>query len=127
MRIPFLLGSLFSFRTRRTGEIDYSPASRWVGTAVHYATGFVFLLIYALVWSMGWLQPDFFGAAAMGVLHGFVGCGIWSLAFRFFPVLAKMDVRQFFIHLFLAHLVFSAVATMMAAAWFNDISGMAPA
>lgn len=118
MRIPYLLGSLFSPRTRTLGEIDFTPPSRCVGTAVHYATGFVFMMVYAFVWSMGWLKANIFGAAALGVLHGFAGCGIWSLVFKFFPVLTKMNVRQFFIHLFIAHLIFAAVATMIVAAWF---------
>ena len=108
-RIPFILGSMFSEKSTAGNLMDYSLRTRIVGTLMHYFTGALFALAFLFSWRREWLDLSVESMFVYGIIIGIAGIVVWRIFFFFHPFAVRINLKKYLFHLFIAHLIFSAV------------------
>ena len=100
---PELLGAVLQGTPPATANL---PA-RIAGWALHYMTGIAFATTYAFVLRLAERQPSLVRALVFGVASGAISIVAWKTFFFFDKKIAKLKDDEYFLQLFLAHIVFA--------------------
>ena len=104
---PQLLAELLQrIATLNKGE------SRVAGWNIHYAVGIMFAILYAKKWKAENKKPTITSGAVLGGLSGILAVLVWHTVFRLHPSPPKIKFKRYFGHLFVAHVIFGALASV---------------
>lgn len=104
---PEILNELVS----KAGIITISPAKNDItGWLLHYMVGFFFSTVYDRIWKKSAIKPNLFSGITFGAISGIFGIMIWNLTFKVHPNPPKVHLKEFYIQLFFAHLIFGYFA-----------------
>ena len=106
-REPQLLGELLR---RLVRDMDQKNANI-IGWNIHYAVGVLFAFFYALIWRRK-RKIGLLSGLVLGGISGLVGILAWRYTFRFHPHPPHTNYKQYYRHLFLAHLFFGVFASI---------------
>src|SRR5690606_29266487 len=76
------------------------------GWGIHYAIGISFMACYSEIWERTGNKPTMASGALLGAANGLVGVTGWNLMFEAHPNPPAKELKPFFGHLILAHVVF---------------------
>ncbi|HZV68437.1 MAG TPA: hypothetical protein VFG10_02805 [Saprospiraceae bacterium] len=82
------------------------------GWSSHLAAGILFTTLYDLIWENTKIKPNLVSGLLFGAASGLVGILIWKISFEAHPHPPIKDLKTYFGHLMLAHLVFGASSAM---------------
>lgn len=101
-REPRILGQLIK---RLPGDTS-QKSSEIAGWAAHYGVGLLFDALYNELWKRGKVKPTVASGALIGAASGLVGIAGWEIAFKVHPNPPAKNLKRYFGHLMLAHVVF---------------------
>lgn len=78
-----------------------------VGWILHYSMGGLWTCVYALLRNKLVTKPSLLRDLAFGVVSGVLGTLIWKWLFRRHPHPPHVRHKQFYVHLFIAHIIFA--------------------
>lgn len=104
---PRVLGTLLE-RVLFTGRRTTEPA----GWLLHYGMGLVFTSAYDFIWRRTGIKPTIKSGLIMGGVSGLVGIGVWDLTFKTHPNPPALNLKRYYGHLILAHLIFGAFTAL---------------
>ena len=64
------------------------------------------------LWETGLIKKNVVNAAALGLLSGLIGIGIWKMALKKHPSLPKIDLTKYFLQLVPAHIILAICETL---------------
>jgi len=79
---------------------------------LHYFIGFIFVLIYHLLWGNNILKLSLLNAVLLGSISGIIGIIGWMIMFRLADYKPNIDFKGYYIQLFFAHIIFGLVAAL---------------
>jgi hypothetical protein len=85
----------------------YAP---YLGWSLHYMIGFGFVLIYTKLWDNNKLKPNLKSGIYLGAISGIMGIVGWLTMFKIHPNPPLINLKNFFILLFFAHIIFGIFA-----------------
>ena len=106
-REPELLNSLI-LRSDRLNI--HPPKNGFPGWVVHYSIGWTFVVIFYLVWEYSPISPGIISGLVMGLVAGLVGITGWKIMFDLSGNPPDIHMRQFHIHILVAHVLFGITA-----------------
>jgi hypothetical protein len=107
-REPVLLAKL----ARRLYPEITEKESLLLGWLLHYSVGCFFTTIYNRLWRKTRLPRSVFTGFMLGGICGFVGIAVWHIVFRFHPRPPRIDLKNYYKQLLIAHLIFGAFAAI---------------
>lgn len=99
---PELLGQLIE----RLPIKSSNQSAQLAGWGIHYAIGISFMACYSEIWKQTGINPTPYSGALLGAVNGLVGVTGWKLMFEAHPNPPAKELKPFFGHLILAHVVF---------------------
>jgi hypothetical protein len=102
-----LLGSLLQGRNPEATDLSAKIA----GWTLHYITGIAFTTTYAFALQLVEKEPSLVKGLVFGVLSGGISIVIWKILFLLDKKIAKLKDDEYFLQLFIAHIVFAVVAS----------------
>lgn len=106
-REPDILGQLI----KRLPLNVSKESSEIAGWCTHYAIGVLFVALYNELWQETYIKPTVTSGAFLGAISGLSGIAGWKGIFEIHPHPPAKDLKKYFEHLFLAHLVFGIFST----------------
>jgi hypothetical protein len=82
------------------------------GWALHYLAGFGFCYVYDRLWKAGKLKPNLLSGMGLGAASGVVGILVWKAVFNLHPNPPAKNLKKYFGHLMVAHVIFGAFASI---------------
>ena len=107
-REPEVLGKLIN-RLPTSGSME---SSQMVGWGMHYTIGILFVACYSELWERTKVKPSLPSGALLGAACGVVGVMGWKLMFEGHPNPPAKNLKPFFGHLLLAHVVFGIFSAL---------------
>jgi hypothetical protein len=107
-REPLVLADLIA---RFSPKIQKSDAAL-EGWALHYLAGFGFSYLYDRLWKSGKVKPTVFSGMLLGAASGVTGILVWKTVFKLHPNPPAKNLKKYFGHLMLAHIVFGAFSSL---------------
>jgi hypothetical protein len=101
-REPEILGQL----VKRLPTDTSKKSADIAGWFAHYTVGTLFVTLYNELWKRKKIEPTFTSGALLGAASGIVGIVGWKLFFESHPNPPAKNLKSYFGHLFLAHIVF---------------------
>ncbi|MBC7407412.1 MAG: hypothetical protein H7339_03400 [Arcicella sp.] len=92
--------------------LQYGTYLGYLAWIIHYIIGFSFVFIYVKLWDNNKLKPNFISGIFLGAITGIIGIIGWYITLRIHPNPPTVNLRNFFILLFFAHIVFGIFATL---------------
>lgn len=87
-------------------------SAKIAGWCLHYAVGISFVTIYNEIWKRKKIKPSLTSGALLGAASGVAGITGWKGVFEVHPNPPAKNLRQFFGHLMLAHIVFGVFCAL---------------
>jgi hypothetical protein len=81
------------------------------GWASHYTIGVMMTLLFEMYKNVSGTKPSFYQTLYFGILIGLLSIGSWKKLFKALLPRRPRFYRQFFIQLFIVHLIFAATVT----------------
>ncbi|MFG4004083.1 hypothetical protein ACHRV1_20735 [Flavobacterium aquidurense] len=78
---------------------------------LHYFIGFLFVVVYHVVWIKNILPVSFLVGFIFGFLSGVIGILGWMFMFKMSDHQPAIDFKGYYFQLLLAHIIFGLVAT----------------
>ncbi len=106
---PVLLCTLF-------GEFNINLSvglKRKLGWMLHFLIGFLFVVVYHVVWAKDILSVSLLSALLLGIISGGIGIIGWVFIFKITRYQTPIDFKGYYIQLFFAHIIFALVATLL--------------
>ncbi len=101
-REPQVLGQLIS----RLPVSVSKESAQVAGWGIHYAIGTLFVVCYIELWHQTKVKPSLTSGTLLGAGSGLIGVGGWKLMFESHPHPPAKNLKPYFGHLILAHIVF---------------------
>lgn len=93
--------------------IDASKESADIaGWLAHYTVGTLFVAIYNELWKRKKIEPGLTSGALLGAVSGLVGISGWKIVFNIHPDPPIKNLKTYFGHLILAHIVFGIFSSV---------------
>ena len=105
-REPVLLNLLLR-RLAYKNKVEADSAAGWIS---HFLAGAAFTTVYEQVWQKQ--KPTLKNSLFLGGVSGLVGIGIWEMAFQMHPNPPRVDRKNYYQQLFIAHLIFGVFAAL---------------
>lgn len=107
-REPLVLADLISrlFPSMRKSDAALE------GWGLHYFAGLMFCYGYHKYWKNNKVKPGVLSGSLLGAVSGGVGILVWKAVFKLHPNPPSKNLKKYFGHLMLAHVVFGAFAGM---------------
>lgn len=103
--------TLLSLLMQKQPRIHISERSGYVwGWVIHFLLGVAFLLFYELLWELTNAPRTFIWSVIFGSVLGVLGIIGWKILFSLVNFLSQFKYKQYYVHIFLAHIVFSVTA-----------------
>jgi len=80
------------------------------GWAIHYGVGLLFVIGYHVIAYLTDIEVTFGYFVLAGTISGLLGIGTWHLVFRGHPNPPTIDLKEFYLQLEAAHIIFGAGA-----------------
>ncbi len=77
-----------------------------IGWSTHYAIGVLFVIFFNELWKETKVKPSFTSGAILGAFSGLAGIAGWQIIFDTHPNPPAKNLKKYFRHLFIAHIVF---------------------
>lgn len=103
-REPEILNELLNGSSFLKVSINQKNAAGWV---IHYSIGTLFTLIFHFLYKNNYFTISLLSGIIFGLLAGIIGVIGWKIMFYFNSNPPKILLKSFFIHLIVAHLIFS--------------------
>ncbi|MCD0467286.1 hypothetical protein [Flavobacterium sp. ENC] len=95
-------------------NIDISSKTKIIlGWFLHYLIGFLFVLVYHLLWYYEFLEISWTVSILFGVISGIIGIVSWIILFEIIPQKPNIDYKGYYIQLLLAHVIFAVSSFMV--------------
>lgn len=107
-REPDVLAQLVK-RLRINISGNNAQVSGWV---MHYAIGVLFIVFYNELWKNKIIKPSLASGSILGTASGLVGVVAWKGMFELHPNPQRKNLKRFFGHLMLAHVVFGVFCAL---------------
>lgn len=107
-REPQVLGQLIE---RLPKSLSKKPA-QIAGWSLHYAIGTSFVAFYNELWKRTKIKPSLASGALLGAASGLIGVTGWKGMFEVHPNPLAKNLKPFFGHLMLAHVVFGVFSAL---------------
>lgn len=101
-REPELLGILI----KRLPISVSKESAQMAGWGMHYAIGILFVVFYSELWDRTIVKPSLTTGTLLGTGSGIIGVTGWKVMFEGHPNPPAKNLKPFFGHLLLAHIVF---------------------
>src|SRR3954471_287184 len=98
---PVLLSEFFPKQLQR---IHLATPAGWL---THYTMGVCWAAVFQLLFSRRIAKPNVLNGMLLGTLSGITAIAIWRSAFRSHSRSPKISFKSFYLHLVLAHLVYT--------------------
>ena len=82
------------------------------GWCTHYAIGTGFALMFNEIWKVSKTKPSIPSGALLGALSGLAGIAAWQIIFAVHPNPPAKNLKKYFGHLLIAHIVFGIFSTI---------------
>ena len=82
------------------------------GWGMHYTIGFLFVVIYSELWKHKNIDSAVTSGILLGTASGFTGILAWKAMFEIHPDPPAKDLKDYFRHLLLAHVVFGVFSAL---------------
>jgi hypothetical protein len=105
-REPELLSALLS----RLKLYDSKPPYEVDGWMVHYVAGSFFVMAYDKLWRENRVKEAYKNGALLGLASGFFGAEVWRQVLKLHPNPPKVDFKNYYKQLVIAHIVFGIFA-----------------
>ena len=102
-REPEVLGKLIE----RLPKSVSRESAQMAGWGMHYAIGTLFVACYSELWERTKIKPSLTSGTLLGTASGVVGVMGWKFMFEAHPNPPAKNLKPFFGHLLLAHIVFA--------------------
>ncbi|HMV11187.1 MAG TPA: hypothetical protein PK325_17820 [Cyclobacteriaceae bacterium] len=76
------------------------------GWALHFFFGVMFVTAYHFIWENNYYGSTFLSACELGAATGIFWLITWTLIFKYHPSPPKINLKEFYIPIFLSHVVF---------------------
>ena len=93
-------------------ESPSKESSKIAGWITHYTIGISFVAFYNELWKRKIIKPTLTSGALIGAASGLVGITGWKGMFETHPNPPAKNLKPFFGHLILAHVVFGVVSAL---------------
>jgi hypothetical protein len=80
------------------------------GWLIHYLVGILFVAAYQLTSHITSIEADFAFYTLSGLISGFAGAAIWHVTLMLHPNPPAVAVKEFYLQLVLAHVIFGMTA-----------------
>ena len=107
-REPQVLGQLI----HRLPVSASKESSQMTGWGMHYAIGTLFVICYSELWEQTKVEPTLTSGMLLGAGSGLIGVMGWKLMFEGHPNPPAKNLKPFFGHLILAHVVFAVFSAI---------------
>lgn len=101
-REPEILDQLI----KRLPDQHSGESGKLAGWIIHYTVGIFFVVIYNELWKRKKITPSLTSGAMLGAASGLAGIGGWKVVFDVHPDPPAKNLKRYFGHLMLAHIVF---------------------
>jgi hypothetical protein len=108
---PKLLQALL----QSSGPASTTLSAKVAAWALHYITGIAFTTTYAFTLKLLKTNPSLLKAFVFGILAGGVSIVVWKMLFSFNHKYAKLKDDEYFLQLFIAHIVFGLMTSQFYA------------
>ncbi|WP_299392095.1 hypothetical protein [uncultured Gelidibacter sp.] len=103
--------TLLSILMQKHPRIHVSEQSAYVwGWVIHFLFGVAFLLFYQLLWKFTNAPRTLVWSVIFGSVLGVLGILGWKILFSIVNFSSQFKYQQYYVHIFLAHIVFSVTA-----------------
>ena len=93
--------------------VNYSKKSALMaGWSLHYTIGISFVVFYHKLWKQKKIKPSITSGAMLGAASGLAGITAWKGMFEVHPCPQAKNLKSFFGHLMLAHVVFGVFSAL---------------
>ncbi|CAN5449666.1 hypothetical protein BH23BAC3_BH23BAC3_25330 [soil metagenome] len=99
---PELLNKLIH-SSRLPVSVKKNPAAGWI---LHYSVGTGFTVCYHFIWKRNKVNPIFKNSTLLGGISGIIGISGWHLLFMIHSNPPSIYLRDYYLHLLAAHIVF---------------------
>lgn len=106
-REPAILAKLI----KRLLQVQDKTTAKTEGWALHYAVGTGFAFAYDQLFKLSRLKPDFLTGIMLGAASGVIGVLAWNMVLKTHPHPPKLQLKRYFGHLLIAHMVYGTVTT----------------
>ncbi len=91
------------------------------GWGTHYAIGMLFVVFYSELWEHTKIKPSVKTGAILGAVSGLAGVGGWQAMFELHPNPPAKNLKRYYYHLIITHIVFGVFSAITYKA-INDKS-----
>lgn len=106
---PEVLSQLIKRLPKISNSESSAEISGWLG---HYAIGILFVAIYDELWKDKKIKPSLTSGALLGAASGLAGVAAWKSIFEIHPNPPAMNLKKYFGHLIIAHIVFGIFSSL---------------
>ena len=106
-REPEVLAQMITKLVEET-KIKNAEIEGWI---IHYVIGIIFNVIYVQLWNNK-ITPSNKSGLFLGAASGALGILAWQLAFKIHPDPPVKNLKKYFGHLFVAHLIFGVFSAI---------------
>lgn len=82
------------------------------GWGMHYTIGLLFVVMYSELWKQKNIDPTITSGILLGTASGIIGILAWKAMFETHPDPPVKDLKDYFRHLLLAHVVFGVFSAL---------------
>jgi hypothetical protein len=100
----------FLFKNLSITFLQYGTFLGYLAWTFHYIIGFSFVFIYVKLWDNNKVKPNLISGIFLGAITGIVGIIGWYITIKIHPNPPIVNLKNFFILLFFAHIVFGIFA-----------------
>lgn len=109
-REPALLSQLLDNANRKAKSLKQSHVLGWL---IHFMLGVLFLGFYEVLWRLTNVERTLIWGFVFGSVLGVLGILGWKILFKTVGFSSDFNYRQYYIHIYFAHLVFSLTALVV--------------
>ena len=106
---PVILNDLLRRINVVKSKNNYRNPLGWI---IHYTVGLIFIICYHFIWSHNFLAPTVLNGALLGGVCGVIGIAGWHTTLSIHPNPPAIDLKEYYIQLFFAHVIFGISATI---------------
>lgn len=96
----------------RLSESSSKEFSQIAGWGAHYAIGLLFVVIFNELWERTKVKPSITSGALLGAGSGLTGIMGWKMMYEAHPNPPSKNLKKYFGHLMLAHVVFGVFSAL---------------
>lgn len=110
-REPELLNNLIS----RSEILTLKPSkNHFLGWFIHYLIGWIFVVIFSLIWKFAQFSADIISGTILGFIAGIIGIFSWKIMFKLNNNPPQINFSQFYYQLIIAHIIFGISVALVS-------------